>query len=79
MRKLSILLVSFSMGLAAFGQTNSSATVREVSLQDCIQMALEHNLGLQIARYEPQLALYSLKAAYGAYDPTLSLSGQAYS
>jgi outer membrane protein TolC len=45
-------------------------------LTDCIQQALQHNLDVQIERYDPQVSLYNLNAAYGGYDPTLSISGQ---
>jgi len=44
-------------------------------LQDCVQMALQHNLDLQIDRYTPQIAQFDLRGAYGGYDPVLSLSG----
>lgn len=53
-----------------------SPEIRRWSLQDCIQQALEHNLNLRIARYSPEVSLYNLKGAYGAYDPTFSASGQ---
>jgi outer membrane protein TolC len=39
-------------------------------------MALTNNLDLQIDRYNPQIALYNLRSAYGPYDPSFSLSGQ---
>jgi outer membrane protein TolC len=39
-------------------------------------MALEHNFTVQIARYNPRLSLYSLRAAYAGYDPLFSVSGQ---
>jgi HAE1 family hydrophobic/amphiphilic exporter-1 len=48
---------------------------REMSLQDCIQEALQHNFDLQIQRYTPQLSLYNLRADYGGYDPTFNISG----
>src|SRR5207248_3418865 len=41
--------------LTASGQ-QSNATVRSLSLRDCIETALEHNLNLQIARLSPALA-----------------------
>jgi outer membrane protein len=47
-----------------------------MSLQDCIQQALERNLELRIERYNPQLALFNLKAGYGAYDPVFGASGE---
>jgi outer membrane protein len=57
--------------------TNAPATnVVDLSLTDCIQMTLQHNLELQIARYNPQIALYALRSAYGAYDPSFFMSGQ---
>jgi outer membrane protein TolC len=47
-----------------------------MSLADCIQEALAHNLDVQIQRINPQISLYDLDADYGAYDPTLDISGQ---
>ena len=58
-----------------FAQTNNPA-VRSLSLTDCFTEALQHNLDVQVQRYEPQISLYDLHAAYaGYYDPTLSFSG----
>jgi len=65
------------MGLtiaAAAESTNS--TSRPVTLQDCIEMAIQHNLDVQIQRIYPEMMRYSLSASYGAYDPTFSLSGK---
>ena len=53
-----------------------NASAREMSLEDCIQEALQHNLDVQIQRYNPQISLYNLRAAYGGYDPTFNFSGQ---
>ena len=47
-----------------------------MSLQDCIQEALQHNLDVQIERYQPQISGYNVRAAYGGYDPTFNFSGQ---
>jgi outer membrane protein TolC len=57
-------------------ETNVPANTRQLSLQDCIQLTLQHNLELQIDRYDPQVALYALKGAYAPYDPTAAFSGQ---
>jgi len=62
-----------SVGLVQ-AQTNT-VEVRKLSLEDCIQIALEHNLEVQIRRLDPELAGYTLRSSYGAYDPSLSLSG----
>jgi outer membrane protein len=56
--------------------TGTNATTRAMSLDDCIQEALQHNLDLQIERTVPQISLYTLNSTYGGYDPTFSISGQ---
>ncbi len=66
---------------AAVTQTdkNSMAAIapaREMSLEDCIEQALQHNLDVQIERYAPQISLYNLRGAYAGYDPLLNISGQ---
>jgi len=53
-----------------------NATTREMSLEDCIREALQHNLDVQIERYSPQVSLYNLRSAYGGYDPLFNISGQ---
>ena len=59
---------------AALAQTNPP--VRQLSLQDCIELALHHNLDVQIQRFNPEISLYTLNGQYGAYDPTISLSAE---
>jgi outer membrane protein TolC len=76
MRPFGILLVVAGAVCAAPAQTNNAAQVRQLSLQDCIQEALLHNLDVQIDRYGPQVALFTLRATYGGYDPTFNFSGQ---
>jgi len=76
MRLLISWLFLATTSIAAWAQTNVPPNVRQLSLQDCIEMALRHNLDLQIERYVPKIALYNLRGAYGGYDPTFSLSGQ---
>ncbi len=49
---------------------------RAMSLEDCIQEALQHNLDVQIERYAPQISLFNLRGAYAGYDPLLNISGQ---
>lgn len=67
--------------LVVSGTTTSAAEAeapqtRTLSRQDVIEMAVQHNLDVQIARYNPQMAIFSLQAAYGGYDPSLTLGGQ---
>jgi len=51
-----------------------STTDRNLSLDECIRISLEHNLDVQISRLDPELAQFSLSASYGSYDPSLSFS-----
>jgi outer membrane protein len=76
MKCFSPLLVFLLTAFAAVAQTNTNTDVREMSLTDCIQQALQHNLDVQIERYNPQISLFNLHSAYGGYDPALSISGQ---
>jgi outer membrane protein len=74
MRLLSIFLVCISGASTLLAQTNDSP-VRRLSLEDCIEIALRHNLDVQITRFSPELARYTLNASYGAYDPNFSIGG----
>jgi outer membrane protein len=71
--------VAFVLGtvlaLATTTQAAEPPVTRSLSLEDCIQIALEHNLGLQSARLGPDIARFTLSGNYGSYDPTFSLSG----
>ncbi len=75
MKLIGMLLVLAGTIGAALGQTNATAQVRHLSLQEAIQLALQHNLDLRVDRYNPQISLYNLRANYGDYDPNLNLSG----
>lgn len=78
MRRL--LILTALAGMAACGimaQTATSATsTRSLSLRECIELSLKHNLDLQVERYLPELALYDLRGRYGAYDPTFTFRGE---
>jgi outer membrane protein TolC len=77
MKVFSVVPVFFLAVLTAAAQTNMNAGVtRAMSLTDCIQEAMQHNLDMQIERFNPQISLYNLHADYGGYDPTFNFSGQ---
>jgi outer membrane protein len=67
---MSLILVGTSV--AALAQTNAPET-RKVSLDDCIQSALEKNLDVRIARYNPPMSLADLQAAYAGYNPAFTI------
>jgi outer membrane protein TolC len=75
MRLFGIWWLVAGTALAVPAQTNSPPT-RKLSLEDCIEVALQHNLDVQIKRFNPQIMRYNLGAAYGSYDPTFSMSGE---
>src|SRR5580765_6335364 len=69
-------LLWFSIiALPSQGQLTNQNT-RVLSLKECIELALDHNLDIQVARYSPQLARYRLQSSYGAFDPVLTLKGE---
>jgi len=51
-------------------------TERQLSLADCITLALENNFDIQIERYNPVIADANLQVVYGDYDPTVSIQAQ---
>lgn len=75
MRNLTVLSLVFCMAFSLKAQTNA-VTTRTLSLDECIAIALEHNLTIQITRYNPMIAQFTLAGSYGGYEPTLSLSVQ---
>ncbi len=60
----------FSLTANAVTETNK---VRPLALEEAIQLALQHNLDVQIERVNPQIARFNLSGLYGAYDPTFSV------
>jgi outer membrane protein TolC len=71
-----IFLSILPMAAQTNADMQADGTTRDMSLADCIQEALQHNLDVQIQRYNPQASLYNLNASYGGYDPTFNFSGQ---
>ena len=55
-------------------------STRQMSLSDCLRMALEQNLDIRIGRSTPQIDHLRLDGSYGYYDPVLaSRAQQSYS
>jgi outer membrane protein TolC len=74
MRLFGILLALAGTALGVSGQTNA-VEPRKLTLEDCIQVALEHNLDVTIKRFNPEVSRFTLRAAYGYYDPSFAVSG----
>ena len=75
MTLLRILMVLAGAVAMAQAETNAPE-IRRMSLDDCVQSALEKNLDLRIARLTVPQALADLQGAYGGYDPTFKASGE---
>ena len=77
MKRTGILLALFAAVAATAAQTGTNTPAgRAMSLPDCIQAALAHNLDVQIERINPQISRFNLNAAYSGYDPAFTASGQ---
>jgi outer membrane protein TolC len=70
----SLAAIALVLGLAARAQSTNSSTT-PLSLMASVQLALEHNLELQIERYVPEIARYNLGLASAEYEPALSAGG----
>ena len=69
------LALTILLATSAAKSDAAEASIRVLSLDDCIKIALEHNLDIQIEQMNPDLAEFSLRANYGSYEPALTLSG----
>lgn len=73
------LISSFALAATAagFGAGIQAAETKSVTLQDCLQMALEKNLDIRIQRLGPEISRAALWGSYGAYEPVLG-AGASY-
>jgi len=74
MKPIGIISGLLLCALAAQAQTNKT---QPLTLEEAIQMAVEHNLNLKIQRYVPALDQFALGAIYGAaYEPAFMAGGK---
>lgn len=72
------LLIALFAG-ALFCSTASispGAETRKMSLRECMELALNRNLDLQLQKISSEISGYSLQGAYGAYSPVFSVRAQ---
>jgi outer membrane protein len=50
----------------------TNITVRPVTLEEAVQMALENNYDIQIIRYNVDIARFNLQGSYGAWEPAFN-------
>src|ERR1041385_5432767 len=61
-------------GTNLFANTNN--VTRGLGLLEAIRMSVTNNFDVRIDRYEPLLSETDIESAKGAYDPTITASGQ---
>ncbi len=73
MRIRNLLALALCVNIAAFAQTtNTPAKTLSLSLRECLDLALAHNLHVQIEHLNYSIAGDALSGAYGVYSPTYS-------
>jgi outer membrane protein TolC len=70
MKRVSIVLFA---GLALTASARDGGPPEEIrlSLKECVHLALNHNLDIEISRYQPWIDDQGLRAAFGAFDHVL--------
>ncbi|MDB6053327.1 MAG: Outer rane efflux protein [Verrucomicrobiales bacterium] len=71
MIRIALVAAILSFVVQSRAETN---TVRSLTLKECIQIALEHNLHIKVERLNPVIAQNQLSIAYSAYEPSFSSS-----
>ncbi|MGB0582585.1 MAG: TolC family protein [Limisphaerales bacterium] len=72
MRILSLIAV-FACA-TVFNTSAQTNITQELSLRDCIELALKNNLRLEVDRISPELSRHSLQLSLMSYDPSFRLS-----
>lgn len=62
-------LVASLMTVLAAGGGQAEPNVRQLTLEECIQIAIEHNLDLKIAQFDPLKAEISLSTGFAGFHP----------
>jgi outer membrane protein len=57
------------------GAPATATPAPELTLEQCIQRALQKNFDLETGRYNPQIAKDAIESLRGAYQPQISVSG----
>ena len=76
MRTLRNILAGLCVAVVTANAQTTSSSTNSLTLEECVQTALQHNFDVQIKRFGPELARYALSTSYGGYDPQFSFSGQ---
>jgi outer membrane protein len=69
-----VMILTFGWSIFVHA-ASTNKTSRKLSLRECVRIALEHNLDVKVARFEPEIARQNVSAAYGVYEPTFEIAG----
>jgi len=72
--RIPALFTSLILALAAPRAFAATDITQELSLGDCIELALDNDLGFQVSRISPELAQHQLDLSRMAYDPSFRIS-----
>lgn len=72
MRSTKLATASAIALLSALTAQAQSAKIRALSLDDCIQLAIQNNLDIRIEQKNPAIVRFNLEGSYGTYDPVLA-------
>ncbi|PYK60381.1 MAG: hypothetical protein DME21_11630 [Verrucomicrobia bacterium] len=76
MRTLRNILAGFCVAMVAASAQTTNSVTKNLTLEDCLETALQHNFDVQIKRFSPEIARYTLGVSYAGYDPLYSFSGE---
>lgn len=74
-RALALAVLAALAAPPAFAQSADTRAVRQLSVEDAVRQALEHNLGLQVAKVAPELQDLNLAQTRTAWSPSLTATG----
>src|SRR5579883_1369349 len=58
---------------ATSGSSTETRNTRVITLEECIRLALEHNLDIQIQEYNPIINQLAVNVNFGVYEPVFSM------
>ena len=67
-----LCLACAATGVSGQSILNTNRIAKPLTENECIRLALEHNLRIQIKRIDPNIQRYTLAASYGVFDPVFS-------
>lgn len=69
------IFACFVLGLFALRSlAQDTNEIVNLSLEQCIQLALQNNLDVRISRYQPEIAKLTLSGDYAAYEPAFDMT-----